>query len=139
MNNVQNQNGKVLEEMLAGSNSDATKTTLRGLRSFQNSFAPFASSWKASRHSFDTLSLVVERITNGLVGLGVTFTLVGCRFKPPGNFDGLSDPNYDEGVRFKLGIRQWWILDGEEFPLPMGQPNEWLQIHFVLIIAYDAL
>ena len=139
MNNDQNQNWKVLEEMLVGSNSDAIKTTLRGLRSFQNSFPPFASSWKASRHSFVTLSLVVDRITNGLVGLGVTFTLIACRFKPPGHFDGLSDPNYYEGVRFKLGIRQWWILDSEELPLPMGHPNKWLQIHFVFIIAYDVL
>ena len=32
MNYVPNQNGKVLEETLAGSNSDATRTTLRCLR-----------------------------------------------------------------------------------------------------------
>ena len=41
MNNVQHQNGKVLEEMLAGSNSDAVKATLRGLRHFQNGLPPF--------------------------------------------------------------------------------------------------
>ena len=35
MNYVPNQNGKVLEETLAGSNSDAVKTTLRHLRSFK--------------------------------------------------------------------------------------------------------
>ena len=35
MNNVQNQNEKVLEEMLTGSNSDAVKTTLRGLHNFE--------------------------------------------------------------------------------------------------------
>ena len=36
MNNAPNQNdGKVLEEMLADSNSDSVKTTLRGLRYFK--------------------------------------------------------------------------------------------------------
>ena len=35
MNYVPNQNGKVLEETLAGSNSEAVKTTFRGLRSFK--------------------------------------------------------------------------------------------------------
>ena len=43
MNNVRNQNGKVLEEMLACSNPDDVKTTLRGLRNFQNDLPPFAS------------------------------------------------------------------------------------------------
>ena len=43
-NNVQNQNSKVLEEMVAGFNSDAVKTTLRVLRNFQNSPTPFLSS-----------------------------------------------------------------------------------------------
>ena len=37
-------NGKLLEEMLAGSNSDAVKTTFRGLRNFQNGFPIFAGS-----------------------------------------------------------------------------------------------
>ena len=44
MNNVQNQNGKVLEELLPGSNSDAVKTTLRGLHDFQNGLPSFESS-----------------------------------------------------------------------------------------------
>ena len=44
MNNVQNQNMKVLEEMLAGFNSDTVKATLGGLLNFQNSPPPFASS-----------------------------------------------------------------------------------------------
>ena len=35
MNYIPNQNGKVLEENLAGFNSDAVKTTLRGLRYFK--------------------------------------------------------------------------------------------------------
>ena len=35
MNYVPNQNGKVLEETLAGFNSDAVKTTLRYLRYFK--------------------------------------------------------------------------------------------------------
>ena len=44
INNVQNQNVKVLEEMLAGSYSDTVKATLGGLRNFQNGPPPFASS-----------------------------------------------------------------------------------------------
>ena len=44
MNKVQNQNGKVLQEMLTGSNSNVVKTTLRGLRNFQNGLPPKASS-----------------------------------------------------------------------------------------------
>ena len=35
MNNVLNQNGKMLEEVLAGSNSDAMKRGLRGLPDFK--------------------------------------------------------------------------------------------------------
>ena len=56
MSNVQNQNRKVLEEMLSGPNSDAVITTLRGLRNFQNGLPPFASFWKASHHSSAILS-----------------------------------------------------------------------------------
>ena len=44
MNNVKNQNWKVLEEIQAVSKSDAVKTTLRGLHNFQNSLPPFSSS-----------------------------------------------------------------------------------------------
>ena len=39
MNYVPNQNGKVLEEKLAGSNSDAVKTTLRRLRYFKTTLS----------------------------------------------------------------------------------------------------
>ena len=65
---MNNQNGMALEEMLTGSNLDALKTTLRGLRSFKNGLLAFASSWKASSQSSVTLSLGVESITNDLVG-----------------------------------------------------------------------
>ena len=44
MNNVKNQNWKVLEEIQAVSKSDAVKTTSRGLHNFQNSLPPFSSS-----------------------------------------------------------------------------------------------
>ena len=50
-----------------GSNSDAVKTTLRGLHNFQNGLPPFARR-KASRYSSVTLSLGVESIPNGSVG-----------------------------------------------------------------------
>ena len=39
MNYVPNQNGKVLEGKLAGSNSDAVKTTLRHLRYFKTTLS----------------------------------------------------------------------------------------------------
>ena len=41
MNNSLNQNVKVMEETLAGSNSDAVKTTLRCLRYFKMIFFLF--------------------------------------------------------------------------------------------------
>ena len=41
---MNNQNGKALEEMLTGSNLDALKTTLRGLRSFKNGLLALESS-----------------------------------------------------------------------------------------------
>ena len=65
---VLTQNEKVLGEMLKGSNSDAIKTTLRGLDNFQNGLAPFANFWKASRHPSVTLSRGVKSFTNGLLG-----------------------------------------------------------------------
>ena len=88
MNNVQNQNGKLLEEMLAGSNSDGVKTTLKSLRDFQNGHSPFASSWKASCYS-----AAVESIINGSIHKGVTFKLVGCQFKVFGHLGMFSDSN----------------------------------------------
>ena len=57
MNNVQNQNVKVLEEMLAGSNSDVVKATMRGLHNSQNGLPSLVSSWKASHQV--TLSLEI--------------------------------------------------------------------------------
>ena len=62
--NVQNQNGKVLKEILAGSHSDYVKTTLRGLHNFQNGLPPFAILEKLLAIN---LSLS-ESITNGSVG-----------------------------------------------------------------------
>ena len=51
MSNVQNQNCKVLEEILGGSNSDTVKTTLSsGLHNFQDGLLLFKSSSKTSRH-----------------------------------------------------------------------------------------
>ena len=41
MNNVLNQNGNVLEETVAGPNSDAVKLTLRGLRNFKMTLSLF--------------------------------------------------------------------------------------------------
>ena len=44
MNNVLNQSGKVLEEALAGSNSDDVETTFRGQRNFKIAVPLFANS-----------------------------------------------------------------------------------------------
>ena len=123
MNNVQNQTRKVLEEMLASSNLDAIKATLRGQHNFQNSLAPFASSWKASRYSSVTLSLGEECTANDSVD-SFLFRLIDYQFKLPGYFSRISDPNCYKGpcdLQFNLGIKQWWILDGEDFPKPVGQ------------------
>ena len=54
MNNVSNQNGRVLEKMLADSNLDAVKTTLREIRDFKMVFRMDFK--KPSRHSSITLS-----------------------------------------------------------------------------------
>ena len=126
MNNVQNKNRKVLEKLLRGSSLDAVKTTLRGLRNFHNGLPPSASYWKAYCYSSVTLSLGVECTTNGSVD-SFTFRFVGYQFKLPGHFSRLSDPNCHKGpcdLQFNLGIRQWRILDSEDFPMPVDQ--SWL-------------
>ena len=68
MNNVQNQNEKVLEEMLAVSNSDAVKATLRGLHNFPNNLTRFCNFLKTCCHSSVTLLLGVESLANASVG-----------------------------------------------------------------------
>ena len=68
MNYVSNQNGKVLEGMLAGSNSDALKTTLtRCLRYFKMNLS-LLQDLRISLHSSVTLSHTIESIANGSVG-----------------------------------------------------------------------
>ena len=54
---------KVLEEMLAGFNSETVKATLGGLRNFHNGPPPFP----LSRHSSVTLTHAVESSPNDLV------------------------------------------------------------------------
>ena len=69
VNYVPNQNWKVLEEMRAGSNSDAVKTKLRQhLRYFKITLPLFSRSSNISPHSYVTLSHTKESITNGFVG-----------------------------------------------------------------------
>ena len=55
MNNVQNQNGKVLEEMLANSNSDAIKATLQPLEKFLT--IPLLLVW----HEYNRIFIVLHR------------------------------------------------------------------------------
>ena len=66
MNYAPNQNGKVQEETLADSNSDAVKTTLR-LRYFKITI-PLFKGLQKSRPIPVTLSHTIESITNGSVG-----------------------------------------------------------------------
>ena len=63
MNKVQNKNEKVLEEILAGSYSNAVKTKVRGPHNFQND-PPFSKSF--STFLFPLL-YTVESINNSLV------------------------------------------------------------------------
>ena len=77
INNVLNQNGKVLEELLEGSNSDAVKLTLTGLRIFKMLF-PFCKFLKSEYYEW-------------LSTLTCHFHLVDCGFKLPGHLGRLSD------------------------------------------------
>ena len=67
MNNVSNQNRKVLEGERQDFNSDAVKTTLRGLRYFKIT-SLFADSWKTSPSCSVALSPLIESILSGSVG-----------------------------------------------------------------------
>ena len=64
MSNVQNQNCKVLEEILGGSNSDTVKTTLSGYIIFKMAF----SFLKVLEKLFAINMSLLESITNGSVG-----------------------------------------------------------------------
>ena len=76
MNNVPGQNEKALEEMLAVSNSDAVKTTLRGLHNSPNDLTRFCNFLKSlppflchfvtwSRESCKCLSRLTRHIQIG--------------------------------------------------------------------------
>ena len=77
MNYFPNQNGKVLKETITGSNSDAVKITLRRLCRFKM-ILPLLQVFQKSFPIPVTLSHTIESITNGSVGYGVTFKLIGC-------------------------------------------------------------
>ena len=66
LNYISNQNGKVQEETLAYSNSDAVKTTLI-LYVISKDLSSFSSYSKISPHFSVTLSLAIEIFTNGSV------------------------------------------------------------------------
>ena len=77
MNHVPNQNGKVLEETLAGFNSNDV-TTLRHVCSFQSDCPSFVSSSKISPHPSVTLLHTVEsrEPTEGLSDLQVKLVII---------------------------------------------------------------
>ena len=66
MNYVPNHNGKVLKEMLAGSSSDAAKTTLRCLRYFKMTL-PLLQILQKSLLIPLSLCHIQQSITNGSV------------------------------------------------------------------------
>ena len=81
MNYVPNQNRKVLEETLAGFNSDAVKTTLSRRLHYFKMTLPLLQVFQKSLFIPVTLPYTIESITNGCVSYGVTFELVGCHFR----------------------------------------------------------
>ena len=83
INYVPNQNGKVLEETLAGFNLDVVKATLRHLRYFKMALPP-PKFFKISFHFSVTLPHATESITNGSLGQGITLSLVDCYFRALG-------------------------------------------------------
>ena len=88
INNVPNQNGKVLEKMLAGFNSDAVTATLTGLRNFKMTL-PLLQVLKTPLPI--PFSHIIEKITNDSIGLDVTLKLVGCLSKLLVHLANLSD------------------------------------------------
>ena len=114
INYVPNQNGKVLEEKLAGFNSDDGKTTLRRLRCFKMTSPFFVSSSKISPYSSLTLLQTIEskRVNEGSMWS-----------------TGQTSNNSVINIR-------WW-----RNPLPSGpslallDSNSWLETHFILLLA----
>ena len=128
--NVQNQNGKVLKEILAGSHSDSVKTTLRGLHNFQNGLPPFAILEKLLAIN---LSLS-ESITNGSVGWCITSKLIGYQFKlPAGILEDLVTQT-DMKVHVTYSLRRWKFSFANGSKLALSHPNDPL---CVIGIAYD--
>ena len=80
MSYVFNQNGKVQEEALAGSNSDVMKATLRRLRYFKMTLPLLPVLQKSLPLPLSFCYIQWKTITNSSVGEGVTFKLIGFFF-----------------------------------------------------------
>ena len=116
----------MLEEMLVGSSSDALLQVLQ-----RPLYIPI------------TLSHTVESITNGEVGSGVTFKLVGCQFRLPGHLGRLSDhpicllgsmwPTVQTSKKAVISTGLWRFPFSSGSKLALLHPNKWLQTHFVLL------
>ena len=78
LNYVPNQNGKVLEEMLAGFNSDDVKTTLRRLRCFKMTLPLLQPQPPPPPHSSVTLLDTIESrgSTEGACDLQVKLVII---------------------------------------------------------------
>ena len=80
MSYVFNQNGKVQEEALAGSNSDVMKAALRRLRYFKMTLPLLPVLQKSLPFPLSFCYIQWKTITNSSVGEGVTFKLIGFFF-----------------------------------------------------------
>ena len=135
MNNVRNQNGKVLEEMLACSNPDDVKTTLRGLRNFQNGLPPFCKFLKNflpflyhfvtwSREYYKWLNRLRHHIQMGRLPVQAPWVLWQVYW--PKLLWGSMSSIFQTKNNAVMSIR-WW-----RFPLVSGSklallhPNKWL-------------
>ena len=121
MNNVLNKNGKKLEETLACSSSGAVKKTSRDLCNFKMTLSVLQVLKKPLSIPLTFLH-ALESITNGSVGQGVTFKLVGCQFKLPGHLGRLSDPICYMKVHMTCNSRNNAVITigGEDFLLPVA-------------------
>ena len=98
-NNVQNENGKVLEGTLVGLISEPMNN-IESSKLFQNVPCTYASFWKTIHHSSVSLPYIIDSVMNGSVVKDLTFTLVvswgtGLKLK-------ISKTKYDRSKKLSL-------------------------------------
>ena len=129
MSNVQNQNCKVLEEILGVSNSDTVKTTLSGYIIFKMAF----SFLKVLEKLFAINMSLLESITNGSVGWCITSKLIGCQFKLPAGTLGDLVTQTVKRVHVTYSSNWWKFSFANGSKLVLSHPNDY---HFVLLALH---